>query len=174
MPDTYRYRKSSRVTVLFLLPLLLLIFALLYRTLFPEEIMDAGPAYMAAGFLFVVFYLYCLMQLVREYTTQISLDPLSIRIKDFLSSKKYKWHEITEYGMDDMGYGQFKKRNLYIKTTITGDSKIRIADKAIENVNDMSKKLVARSVNSRVVRTENVSSIPFAKDYLTSSWDGTV
>ena len=99
---------------------------------------------------------------------------MGINIRDVFSEKKYKWHEISEYGMDDKGFGQLKTRNLYIKTTESGNRQIRIADRAIENVNDMSKKIIAAAVNSKVFKTENISDIPFTRNYETSMWDGKI
>ena len=174
MADSYRYRRSSRITQAILLPLLVLFLALFYRTIFPEEILEAGPLYAFVGFMLLMAYSYFILQGIREHTTQITLDSMGINIRDVFSEKKYKWHEITEYGMDDKGFGQFKTRNLYIKTTESGNRKIRIADRAIENVNDMSKKIIAAAVNSRILRTENISDIPFTKNYETSMWDGKI
>ena len=174
MADSFRYRKSSRITQGILLPILVLFLVLLYRTFVPVSQSEAGPLYMSVIFVLVTAYSYLILQVMREHTRIITIDPLGIRLQDLISDKSYKWHEITEYGMDDKGFGQFKSKNLYIRTSRTGRRKIRIADRAIENVNDMSSQIVNAAVNAKVIRTDNTSSIPFTKNYETTIWDGKI
>ena len=118
----------------------------------------------------IIFCTALLFTGIVDINREIYIHNEGLTCKSGFKTTSFKWSEISEFKKHEKGIGLWAGFRYYLSSTETGKRNIQIADKNIENIEQLIEIVFRKAINANFVKIENQAKLPFFKSMNKSVW----